>query len=72
MGVAELWEENVFFVPWKHGSVIRSDRLVNFSHFTVIFVPVFHLMELLFAVLVREMFTTERMNNCNFVLTYLF
>ena len=29
-------------------------------------------MELLFAVLVRELFTTERMNNCNLVLSYLF
>ena len=46
MGVAKLWEENNFLVPWKHGSVIRSDQLVNFSGFTVIFVPVFHSMAL--------------------------
>ena len=46
MGVAKLWEENDFLVPWKHGSVIRSDRLVNFSGFTVIIVPVFHSMAL--------------------------
>ena len=47
VGVAKLWEENDFLVPSKHGSVIRSDRLVNFSDFTVIFVPVFHFMALL-------------------------
>ena len=43
MRVIELWKEFFFdFVHWKH-SVIRSNQLINFSHFTVVFVPVFHL-----------------------------
>ena len=92
VGVAKLWEENNFLVPWKHGSVIRSDQLVNFSGFTVIFVLVFHSMALFnyysskksksgvnekmpmacLPFLAIEIFGKERMNNSNFVLTYLF
>ena len=35
-------EEKVLHLDSTH-SVIRSDRLINFSHFTVVFVPVFPL-----------------------------